>query len=98
MTEPDRDGVQGWPLVWPLGLRKRQLTLCGTLIPTNSEIDRLFEAAKGRANEIFADIGPVEVHMRSSAIVRDWKPQSLTSEQIDLISRQLDERCRDVED
>jgi Nuclease-related domain len=32
------------------------------------------------------------------AIVRDWKPQSLTSEQIDLISRQLDERCRDVED
>jgi hypothetical protein len=32
------------------------------------------------------------------AIVRDWKPQPLTPEQIDLISRQLDERCRDVED
>jgi len=32
------------------------------------------------------------------AIVRDWKPQPLTPEKIDLISRQLDERCRDVED
>lgn len=32
------------------------------------------------------------------AIIRDWKPQPLTPEQIDLISRQLDERCRDVED
>jgi Nuclease-related domain len=32
------------------------------------------------------------------AIVRDWNPQALTGEQIDLISRQLDERCRDVED
>ncbi len=32
------------------------------------------------------------------AIVRDWKPQPITPEQIDLISRQLDERCRDVED
>ena len=31
-------------------------------------------------------------------IVRQWKPQPLTPEQIDLISRQLDERCRDVED
>jgi hypothetical protein len=31
-------------------------------------------------------------------IVRQWKPQQLTPEQIDLISRQLDERCRDVED
>lgn|GEM_PF-3437761 len=32
------------------------------------------------------------------AIVRDWKAQPLKPEQIDLISRQLDERCRDVED
>lgn len=32
------------------------------------------------------------------AIVQEWKPQPLTPEQIDLISRQLDERCRDVED
>jgi hypothetical protein len=31
-------------------------------------------------------------------IVREWKPQPLTPQQIDLISRQLDERCRDVED
>jgi len=31
-------------------------------------------------------------------IVREWQPQPLTPEQIDLISRQLDERCRDVED
>ena len=31
-------------------------------------------------------------------IVRQWKTQLLTPEQIDLISRQLDERCRDVED
>jgi hypothetical protein len=32
------------------------------------------------------------------AIVRDWKPHRLSNEQIDLISRQLDERCRNVED
>jgi|SRR5438874_7770409 len=32
------------------------------------------------------------------AIVRDWKPQRLSDEQTDLISRQLEERCRDVED
>ena len=31
-------------------------------------------------------------------IVRDWKPQPLTPEQVDSISRQLDERGRDVED
>lgn len=31
-------------------------------------------------------------------IIRKWKPQALSPEQIDLISRQLDERCRDVED
>ena len=37
-------------------------------------------------------------HKLLPAIVRDWKPQPLTPEQIDLISRQLDERCRDVED
>ena len=39
-----------------------------------------------------------ELERRILAIVRDWKPQRLTPEQIDLISRQLDERCRDVED
>ena len=37
-------------------------------------------------------------HKLLPAIVRDWNPQPLTPEQIDLISRQLDERCRDVED
>jgi hypothetical protein len=37
-------------------------------------------------------------HKILPAIVRDWNPQPLTPEQIDLISRQLDERCRDVED
>jgi hypothetical protein len=31
-------------------------------------------------------------------IVKDWNPQPLTPEQVDLISRQLDERFRDVED
>lgn len=31
-------------------------------------------------------------------IITQWKPQSLTAEQIDLICRQLDEQCRDVED
>jgi hypothetical protein len=31
-------------------------------------------------------------------IVRDYKAVTLTPEQIDLISRQLDEPCRDVED
>jgi hypothetical protein len=36
-------------------------------------------------------------HKLLPAMVRDWKPQPLTPEQIDLISRQLDER-RDVED
>lgn len=33
-----------------------------------------------------------------TAIIAQWKPQSLTPEQIDLIRRQLDDRCRDVED
>ena len=37
-------------------------------------------------------------HKVLPAIVSDWKIQPLTPEQIDLISRQLDERCRDVED
>ncbi len=37
-------------------------------------------------------------HKLLPSIVRDWKPKPLTPEQIDLISRQLDERCRDVED
>ncbi|MGH7982214.1 MAG: nuclease-related domain-containing protein [Candidatus Udaeobacter sp.] len=37
-------------------------------------------------------------HKLLPAIIRDWKPQPLTPEQVDLISRQLDERCRDVED
>ena len=36
-------------------------------------------------------------HKLLPAMVRDWKPQPLTPEQIDPISRQLDER-RDVED
>jgi hypothetical protein len=31
-------------------------------------------------------------------IVAQWRPQPLTPEQIDLICRQLDDRCRDVED
>lgn len=31
-------------------------------------------------------------------IIKKWKPHDLSPEQIDLISRQLDERCRDVED
>ena len=40
----------------------------------------------------------VSSHKLLPAIIRDWKPQPLTPEQIDLISRQLDERSRDVED
>lgn len=32
------------------------------------------------------------------SIVAQWKPEPLTPEQIDLIWRQLDDRCRDVED
>lgn len=32
------------------------------------------------------------------SIVMKWRPQPLSPEQIDLISRQLDEICRDVED
>lgn len=32
------------------------------------------------------------------SIVVQWKPQALTPQQIDLICRQLDEKCRDVED
>lgn len=37
-------------------------------------------------------------HKLVPTIVREWNPQPITPEQIDLISRQLDERCRDVED
>lgn len=37
-------------------------------------------------------------HKIVPTIVRDWRQQDLGPEQIDLISRQLDERCRDVED
>jgi hypothetical protein len=40
----------------------------------------------------------VTSHKLVASIVRDWKPQPLTPQQIDLISRQLDERCRDVEE
>ena len=40
----------------------------------------------------------VASHKVVREIIRKWKPQPLTPEQIDLISRQLDERCRDVED
>ena len=40
----------------------------------------------------------VASHKMVPKIVCDWKLQPLTPEQIDLISRQLDERCRDVED
>lgn len=40
----------------------------------------------------------VSSHKVVPKIIREWKPQPLTPEQIDLISRQLDERCRDVED
>lgn len=40
----------------------------------------------------------VASHKIVPSIVREWRPQPLTPEQIDLISRQLDERCRDVED
>lgn len=32
------------------------------------------------------------------SIISQWRPQPLTAGQIDLICRQLDERCRDVED
>jgi hypothetical protein len=32
------------------------------------------------------------------SIIAQWRPQPLTPEQIDLICRQLDDRCRDVED
>jgi Nuclease-related domain len=37
-------------------------------------------------------------HKVAPSIVREWNTQPLTPEQVDLISRQLDERCRDVED
>jgi Nuclease-related domain len=37
-------------------------------------------------------------HKIVPSIVTQWRPQQLTVEQVDLISRQLDERCRDVED
>ncbi len=37
-------------------------------------------------------------HKMLARTVTQWQPQSLTAEQIDLICRQLDERCRDVED
>jgi len=37
-------------------------------------------------------------HKMVPSIVTQWRPQPLTIEQVDLISRQLDERCRDIED
>jgi Nuclease-related domain. len=37
-------------------------------------------------------------HKIVPSIVTQWRPQPLTIEQVDLISRQLDERCRDIED
>jgi hypothetical protein len=37
-------------------------------------------------------------HKMLPRIITQWKPQSLTAGEIDLICRQLDERCRDVED
>ena len=37
-------------------------------------------------------------HKVVPSIVKQWNPQPLIPEQVDLISRQLDERCRDVED
>ena len=37
-------------------------------------------------------------HKIVANIVREWKQQPLSPQQVDLISRQLDERCRDVED
>lgn len=40
----------------------------------------------------------VASHKLVPSIVRDWRVEPLTPEQIDLISRQLDELCRDVED
>jgi hypothetical protein len=45
-------------------------------------------------------IGSVRVtnHTLLPNIVRQWKPQPLSPEQVDLISRQLDDLCRDVED
>ena len=45
-------------------------------------------------------IGAVRVTNQKllSSIVVQWRPQALMPEQVDLICRQLDERCRDVED
>lgn len=40
----------------------------------------------------------VASHKVVPSIITRWKPQPLTPEQVDLISRQLDDRCRDVED
>ena len=40
----------------------------------------------------------VASHKIVPSIVTQWRPQPLSPEQVDLISRQLDERCRDVED
>jgi Nuclease-related domain len=37
-------------------------------------------------------------HKMLPSLITQWRPQNLTPEQVDLISRQLDEHCRDVED
>jgi Nuclease-related domain len=37
-------------------------------------------------------------HSRLANVITQWNPQPLTPEQVDLISRQLDALCRDVED
>jgi hypothetical protein len=45
-------------------------------------------------------IGAVRVANQKwlASIVAQWRPEPLTPEQVDLICRQLDDRCRDVED
>lgn len=45
-------------------------------------------------------IGAVRVTNQKllASIVTQWRPQRLTAEQVDLICRQFDDRCRDVED
>ena len=45
-------------------------------------------------------LGPVRVGNPKLLpnIITQWNPRPLTDEQVDLISRQLDDRCRDVED
>ena len=91
-TKPGRQDVPSWPLSWPLGLCDGRLTLCGTVIPTDTETDTLFSANLSRADEIFAAADPVEVSIRSAVAAYNWE----ASEEEALVERHFQATLLDL--